>query len=172
MILAVVAWFASLPAIGLDLFYTAGLALGTLVGILGVTLIKIAVNAAVRTRRRSFTFMTFCLRVFMYAGAIYIGALLSLGGMIGAAVGILLPRVSIGVQQLLLPWIRKRQSAGQPAVEPEYEHEYEPAEKTRVFVRQPWRVTYRNGRKYVTHKRFEKFAKTTKKKAAVYGERR
>jgi hypothetical protein len=170
LILAVIAWVASLSAIGLDLFYVAGLGLGTLVGILGVTLIRIAVDAAVRTRKRSFTFLTFCLRVFLYAGAIYIGALLSLGAMIGAAIGLLLPRVSIGVQQLLIPWLKKRRAADQPPAEPEYE--YVSTEKTRVFVRQPWRVTYQNGRKYVTHKRFEKFAKKSTQKTAVYGERR
>jgi hypothetical protein len=163
--LAVVAWVVSLPIIGLDKYYTYALSLGAFAGILGVTLIKWAVDKAVANGKQSYIFLTFCLRVVVYAGVIYVGAKLSTSGMVGACVGLLLPRVSIGVQQLIMPALRKKTGGDD-------EESYEPVAKERMLIKQPWHVMYRNGRKYITHKRFTRVAKVRVERTPRYQKRR
>jgi len=128
------------------------LLLGTIVGVVALRLIELAVEVLMNTGRKAWSLISFLTRIILYGVVLYTGAKLSYAGLAGAAIGLLLPRVALGIQQMAVPYIRRKTGREEKAV-------YERSEKTNVLIKQPWWVTYKNGRKYLTHHRIEKYKK-------------
>ena len=126
--------------------------LGTVVGVVALWLIELAVEVLVNTGRKIWSLISFLARVILYGVVLYTGAKLSYSGLAGAAIGLLLPRIAIGIQQIVAPYIRKKTGREQKT-------EYAADEKTNILIKQPWWVTYKNGRTYKTHHRHIKVKK-------------
>jgi hypothetical protein len=109
--------------------------------------LETAVKSAIEKGSRSAIFVGLIIRIIIYGAALYFSSRLGAIALLGAAIGILLPRLAMGVRQGILPLLAKLRGKAGPA-------HYEAAEKTKMFIKEPWWVTYRGGRKYLTHRRY------------------
>lgn len=146
---AAVLWIASLFFLGLNVIFPYGLALGTAVALVGMHVLAATIEGAARSGRKAPLIVGYVLRIVLYGGALYIAFKTGTAAGVGAAAGLLLPRVMLPIQQLLVPKLLVLLGKA-----PKTQHYYKKETSGRRFEKTPRMVLYRRGRAYLTHRRF------------------
>jgi len=147
LIAAGVAEIASLPAIGPDIDFIYGLALGTAIGIVNTHLLATSVEHMAESRKKAFVTIGYFVRLALYAVALCAGAFVGTRALAGSAIGVLLPKAAILLIYAIVPWFLVKTGKTPKAM-------YVTDTRSRVFERQPMFVKYSCGRLYMTHRRF------------------
>jgi len=139
----------SLPIVGPGILFPYGLAIGTCVSIINLGIISISIGSAVERGKKGPVIVGYIVRILLYAGAFLLAIKTSGITGLGAAIGFMLPRITLYIRYALLPLIRRKLGKESQAV-------YMTDTHSRVFVKEPWLVRYNRGRAYVTHRHFRK----------------
>jgi len=139
----------SLPALGPNILFSYGLAIGTCVAIIALNLISFSVGRAAENKRKSPVIYGFIIRVLLYGGTLYFAVDTSGFTLFGAAIGLILPHAAIYVMHGIVPAIRKK-------LKKEPKEVWVPDTRSLMFVNEPHLVLESNGRTYLTHKHYRK----------------
>jgi len=141
----------SLPVLGPNILFPYGLAIGACAAIISLYIISRTIEQAAESRRRSPVIFGFIIRVLLYGGALYLAVSTSPVSLAGAAIGLLLPHISLYIMYGLVPAVRrKRQGRTAP------EARWIPDTRSRLFIKDPWLVRYQRGRAFVTYRHYRK----------------
>ena len=151
---AAVAELVSLPAIGPNILFPYGLAVGACVAIVNLNLISATIERAVESGRKSPVIIGFIVRVLLYGGALWLAATTSLFSGLGAAIGILIPHIVLYARHALIPALKRKLDKEPPSI-------YVVDTRSNMFVKEPWLVRdgkARDGkvRTYLTHRHYRK----------------
>ena len=134
---------------GPNILFPYGLAVGVCAAIVNLNIISVSIDRAVERGRRGPVIIGFIIRILLYAGAFWLAVRTSGISGLGAAIGFLLPRVTMYVRHVFMPWLRRRLGKEPLAV-------YRTDTKSNVFVKEPWSVRYNKGRAYKTFRHYKK----------------
>ena len=139
----------SLPVFGLNILFPYGMAVGVCASVVSLNIISVSIERAVERGRKGPVILGFIVRILLYCGAFWLAVRTSGVSGLGAAIGFLLPRITMQVRYALLPWLR-RKLGKEPRII------YKTDTQSNVFVKEPWLVRYNKGKAYVTHRHYKK----------------
>ena len=139
----------SLPAIGPNIFFSYGLAIGACAAVIALNIIGLSIDRAAERGKKKPVIFGYILRVLLYGGALFLAVNTSFLSFTGAALGLLLPHAALYVMFGLVPAIRKK-------VKGEPQPVWTADTRSLLFVSEPHLVLHNNGRTYLTHKHYRK----------------
>jgi len=149
VIAAAVAEAISLPFLGLNIVFPYGLAIGVCAAVINLSIISTSIEKAVAVNKRAPVIIGFVVRVLLYAGALLLAINASTISCLGAAIGMLLPRVVMYIRYAIRPAIRKWLGREPKAV-------YVTDTSSLMFIKEPSIVRHAGGKAYMTHRHYRK----------------
>ena len=149
IVAAGVAEVVSLPVIGANVLFPYGLALGVCASVISLHVISASIERAVGRGKKGPVIFGLAGRVVLYAGALVLAARTADSAFAGAAIGVLLPYLSLYVRLGLLPAIRRGVKKEPLAV-------YVADTSSNLFVKEPWLVRSARGKTYMTYRHYRK----------------
>ena len=145
-----IAELISLLVLGPNILFPYGLAIGACVAIVNLSVISVTINQAIERGKKGPVIWGFILRVVLYGGAFWLAVTTSGVSGVGAAIGFLLPRITLYIRYGLLLALRRKLKKEPAPV-------YKADTRSNVFIKEPWLVRYsKKGRSYVTHRHYRK----------------
>jgi hypothetical protein len=141
-----------LPALGPNVFFPYGLAIGVCVAIVNLHIISITIGRAVGQGKTGPVIAGFIIRILLYGGAFVMAVKTSGLTGLGVATGFLLPRVTLYIRYGLLPVIRRKLGKEPPPV-------YVTDSRSNMLVKDPSFIRYSGGKVYMTHRHYRKVKK-------------
>ena len=139
----------SLTAIGPSRSFSYGLAIGTCAAVLSLYIISFTIKSAAEKGKRKPVVFGYIGRVLLYGGALCLAANTAVYSLAGAAIGLLLPHVTMYIAYGILP-VLKRKIKKEPAAE------WVADTGSMLFVKEPHLVKFNNGKTYLTHRHYRK----------------
>ena len=129
--------------------FPIGLAIGACVAIINLNILSKSIEKAVDQKNKTPVTIAFYIRMALYIGGLFLALNVSLISGLGAAVGFLIPCITISITKALIPAIKRRITKEPAPV-------YVVDTKSNIFIKDPWIVLYKNNRTYVTYRHFRK----------------
>ena len=139
----------SLPAIGPNILFSYGLAIGACAAVIALNIIGVSIERAAERNKKKPVIFGYIIRVLLYGGALFFAVRTSGLTFAGAAIGLLLPHAALYVMYGLVPAIRKR-------VRKEPQPVWVTDTRSLLFVSEPHLVLQSNGRTYLSHRHYRK----------------
>jgi len=130
------------------------LAIGACAAIISLNIISRTIDRAAGSGKKGPVVFGFFIRVLLYGGALYFAVSTSVLTFIGAAAGLLLPRVAMYIMYGLVPAI-KRKIKNEPAPT------WVPDTRSMLFIKEPRFEKPNKGRTYLTHRHYRKIRVTS-----------
>ena len=147
----------SLPILGVSILFPYGLSIGVCAAAINLNIIESTIKRAVDRGKKGPVVIGFFIRMLLFAGAFWLAVRTSNVSGLGAAIGFMLPRITLYFRFGMLPGIRKMLGKDLPVV-------YRADTRSMVFIKEPWLTLYCGGRSYVTHRHFKKIRVLTESK--------
>jgi hypothetical protein len=149
IIAAAAAAFISFLFYGLNIMFPYGLAIGVCASVINLGVISASIKRAVERGRKEPVTAGFIVRTLIYAGALVLAARTGALAFYGAALGVLVPHIVIFVKYAIIPAFRRKLGREPMPV-------YVTDTSSKLFIKDPWLVSYKRGRTYLTYKHFRK----------------
>ena len=139
----------SLPVLGPNLLFSYGLAIGACAAIIALNIISFTVTQAAQSGKKKPVITGFIIRILLYGGALYLAASTATLSLVGAAIGLILPRVALHVMYGIAPAIKRR-------IRKEPAPIWASDTSSMMFVKEPYFTSFNKGRTYLTHRHYRK----------------